>query len=151
MNRIFHARIAWYQYFLLIILAVNAFAALWGKHIILAVLMMLLLIVVIEQVIHTTYTITAEGELVLYYGRFIRKKTIPLKDITAIRKVHSMKFGGFSVTNYVLIEYGKGKFASALPLKEEEFMERLKKAQEASPPQSPSPRGEGEADSFELK
>lgn len=146
MNRIFHARIAWYQYFLLVILAVNAFASLWGKHIILAVLMMLLLIVVIEQVIHTSYTITSEGELILSYGRFIRQKTIPLKEITAIRRVHSMKFGGFSVTNYVLIEYGKGKFASALPAKEDEFIEKLRKA---SPPLSPSPRGEGEADSLE--
>lgn len=132
MNRIFHARIAWYQYFLLIMLAINAFAALWGKHIILAVLMMFLLIVVIEQVIHTTYTITPEGELIIYSGRFIRKKTIPLKEITGVRKVHSMKFGSFSVTNYILIEYGKGKFASTLPVKEQEFMELLEKKKEIS-------------------
>lgn len=131
MNRIFHARIAWYQYFLLVILSVNAFAALWGKHIILAALMMLLLIVVIEQVIHTTYTITSTGELILSYGRFVRKKTILLKEITAVRKVHSMKFGSFSVTNYVLIEYGKGKFASALPVKEREFMEKLGKSSQS--------------------
>lgn len=131
MNRIFHARIAWYQYFLLVILSVNAFAALWGKHIILAALMMLLLIVVIEQVIHTTYTITSTGELILSYGRFVRKKTILLKEITAVRKVHSMKFGSFSVTNYVLIEYGKGKFASALPVKEREFIEKLGKSSQS--------------------
>lgn len=131
MNRIFHARIVWYQYFLLVILAVNAFAALWGKHIILAVLMMLLLIVVIEQVIHTSYTITSEGELILSYGRFIRQKTIPIREITALRKVHSMKFGSFSVTNYVLIEYGKGKFASALPVKEQEFVDLLEKKKES--------------------
>lgn len=132
MNRIFHARIAWYQYFLLIMLAINAFATLWGKHIILAVLIMFLLIVVIEQVIHTTYTITPEGELIIYSGRFIRKKTIPLKEITGVRKVHSMKFGSFSVTNYILIEYGKGKFVSALPVKEQEFMELLEKKKEIS-------------------
>lgn len=132
MNRIFHARIAWYQYFLLIMLAINAFAALWGKHIILAVLIMFLLIVVIEQVIHTTYTITPEGDLIIYSGRFIRKKTIPLKEITGVRKVHSMKFGSFSVTNYILIEYGKGKFVSTLPVKEQEFMELLEKKKEIS-------------------
>lgn len=132
MNRIFHARIAWYQYFLLIMLAINAFATLWGKHIILAVLIMFLLIVVIEQVIHTTYTITPEGDLIIYSGRFIRKKTIPLKEITGVRKVHSMKFGRFSVTNYILIEYGKGKFVSTLPVKEQEFMELLEKKKEIS-------------------
>ena len=76
MNRIFHARIAWYQYFLLIVLGANAFGFLWCKYILLAVFMMLLLIVVIEQVIHTTYTVTPEGELILSYGRFTRKKTI---------------------------------------------------------------------------
>ena len=42
MNRIFHARIVWYQYFLLVVLGVNAFGFLWCKNIILATLMMLL-------------------------------------------------------------------------------------------------------------
>lgn len=58
MNRIFHARIAWYQYFLLVVLTVNAVGALWCKYILVAVLFMLMLIVVIEQIIHTTYTLT---------------------------------------------------------------------------------------------
>mgnify|MGYP000456258850 len=53
MNRIFHARIAWYQYFLLAVLTVNAVGALWCKYILPAVLFMLMLIVVIEQIIHT--------------------------------------------------------------------------------------------------
>ena len=49
MNRIFHARIVWYQYFLLVVLGVNAFGFLWCKNIILATLMMLFLIVVIDH------------------------------------------------------------------------------------------------------
>lgn len=53
MNRIFHARIVWYQYFLLVVLGINAFGFLWCKNIILATLMMLFLIVIIEQIIHT--------------------------------------------------------------------------------------------------
>ena len=127
MNRIFHARIVWYQYFLLVVLGVNAVGFLWCKNIILATLMMLFLIVVIEQIIHTVYTVTADGLLLLNHGRFIRKKTIPIAEITSIRKVHSMKFGSFSVTNYLLIEYGKGKYASVLPVKEKEFMELIEK------------------------
>ena len=113
MNRIFHARIAWYQYFLLIVLGANAFGFLWCKYILLAVFMMLLLIVVIEQVIHTTYTVTPEGELI--------------KDIISIRKHHSMKFGRFSVTEYLLIEYGQEKYASVMPVKEREFIESVEK------------------------
>lgn len=58
------------------------------------------------------------------------KKVIPIAEITAIRKYHSMKFGKFSVTNYVLIEYGNGKFASVMPVKEREFVELIKKRME---------------------
>ena len=74
MNRIFHARIAWYHYFLLLVLTVNAVGALWCKYILPAVLLMLLLIVVIEQIIHTVYTVSADGFLVLSMGRIISKK-----------------------------------------------------------------------------
>ena len=38
-----------------------------------------------------------------------------------------MKFGRFSVTDYVLIEYGKGKFVSVMPVKEREFAGLLEK------------------------
>ena len=127
MNRIFHARIAWYQYFLLVVLTVNAVGALWCKYILVAVLFMLMLIVVIEQIIHTTYTLTTNGDLEVSRGRFIRKKIIPLSEITAVRKYHSMKFGRFSVTDYTLIEYGKGTFVSVMPVKEQEFAELLEK------------------------
>ena len=127
MNRIFHARIAWYQYFLLVVLTVNAVGALWCKYILVAVLFVLMLIVVIEQIIHTTYTLTTNGDLEVLRGRFIRKKVIPVSGITAIKKCHSMKFGRFSVTDYILIEYGKGKFVSVMPVKEQEFAEVLEK------------------------
>ena len=127
MNRIFHARIAWYQYFLLVVLTVNVVGALWCKYILPAVLLILMLIVVIEQIIHTVYTVTPDGILEISTGRLIRKKVIPISEITAIRKCHSMKFGRFSVTEYVLIEYGKGKFVSVMPVKEREFVELLEK------------------------
>ena len=127
MNRIFHARIAWYQYFLLVVLTVNVVGALWCKYILPAVLLILMLIVVIEQIIHTVYTVTPDGILEISTGRFIRKKVSPISESTAIRKCHSMKFGRFSVTEYVLIEYGKGKFVSVMPVKEREFVELLEK------------------------
>ena len=106
---------------------VNVVGALWCKYILPAVLLILMLIVVIEQIIHTVYTVTPDGILEISTGRFIRKKVIPISEITAIRKCHSMKFGRFSVTEYVLIEYGKGKFVSVMPVKEREFVELLEK------------------------
>ena len=127
MNRIFHARIAWYQYFLVGILSVNAFGFLWFKYAVPAVFIMLLLIVVIEQAIHTTYTITSDDKLILSFGRFIRKKVIPVREIVSITKCHSMKFGKFSVTEYLLIEYGQAKFVTVIPVKEREFVEWIDK------------------------
>lgn len=127
MNRIFHARIAWYQYFLLVVLTVNMVGAFWCKIILPGVLLMLMVIVIIEQIIHTTYTVAADGTLEIYRGRFIRKKRIPLSEITAIKKCSSMKFGRFSVTDYILIEYGKGLFASLMPVKEREFVDLIEK------------------------
>lgn len=132
MNRVFHARIAWYQYFLIVVLGVNASGFLWCKHIVPATLMMLFLIVVIEQIIHTLYTLSADGVLTLSYGRFLRKKVIPVKDITSVKACRSMRFGRFSVTRYVLIEYGDRKFATALPVKEAEFIELIEKKRNES-------------------
>ena len=125
MNRVFHARIAWYQYFLLAVLGANAFGFLWCKYILLAVFMMLLLIVVIEQVIHTTYTVTPDGKLVLSFGRFSRSKEILMKDITSVERASSMQVGRFAVMRYVLVKYGEGKCVVLLPVKEEEFIRLL--------------------------
>lgn len=75
MNRIFHARIAWYQYFLLVVLTVNAVGALWCKYILVAVLFMLMLIVVIEQIIHTTYTLTTNGDLEVSRGVLFARRS----------------------------------------------------------------------------
>lgn len=127
MNRIFHARIAWYQYFMLAVLSLNAFATLWSKKILFAALMMVLLIVIIEQIIHSQYIVTNDGEVQLFYGRFIRKKIIPIREITSIERCRSVRFGPFSATHYVLIEYGKRKSAWAIPVKEEEFVEYIEK------------------------
>ncbi len=127
MNRIFHSRIAWYQYLLLLVLGSNLIGLLWYQYIIPAALIALMLLVLIERIIHTTYTITSDNKLIIVRGRFTRKKIINIKEIDAIRKCHSMKFGSFSVTNYLLIEYNKNKFASAMPIKENEFVEVLQK------------------------
>ena len=106
---------------------VNAVGALWCKYILPAVLFMLMLIVVIEQIIHTAYTVTTNGNIEISRGRFIRKKVIPISEITTIQRYRSMKFGSFSVTDYILIEYGKDKFASVMPVKEREFVELIEK------------------------
>ena len=130
MNRIFHARIVWYQYLLLIVLAGNLIGFLWHQYIIPAVFIAIVLLIIIEQIIHTTYTLSADNILTVSRGRFTPKKVIPLAEIHAIRKCHSMRFGRFSITNYLLIEYGKNKFASVIPTTEREFVEIMQKRME---------------------
>ncbi len=126
MNRIFHARIAAGQYVFLFLESGVTIYALWMKHIVIGVFFVLLLLVCIENLIHTTYTITPDGKLQLYYGRFSRRREILLKDITSVERTSSMRIGRFAVMRYVLVSYGKGKCEALLPVKEEEFIRLLR-------------------------
>lgn len=127
MNRIFHARIAAGQYLFLLIATAVTIHEMWMKHAVLTIVFMLLLIIAIERLIHTTYTLTADGRLILYFGRFTRSKEIFLKDIISVERSSSMKIGRFAVMRYVLVRYGtKGKCAVLLPVKEDMFIKMLR-------------------------
>lgn len=95
---------------------------LWEKNILVALLFMLLLVAVIEKLIHTTYTVTADGRLLLYFGRFSREKEIRLDDITAVERASSMRIGRFAVMRYVLVRYGEDRCVALLPVKGQEFV-----------------------------
>lgn len=98
---------------------------LWDKYVLPAALFMLWLIVVIEKLIHTTYTVTPDGKLKLYFGRFSRSKEILLKDVISVERASSMQIGRFAVMRYVLVKYGAGKCEVLFPVKEEEFIRLL--------------------------
>ena len=125
MNKIFHARIVVGQFLFLALISGLAIYMLWDKYILPAALFMLWLIVIIEKLIHTTYTVTPDGKLVLSFGRFSRSKEILMKDITSVERASSMQVGRFAVMRYVLVKYGEGKCAVLLPVKEEEFIRLL--------------------------
>lgn len=126
MNRIFHARIAAGQYLFLALIGILTVFMLWDKRPIPAAVCMLWLIVIIEKLIHTTYTVTSDGKLLLSFGRFLRGKEILLKDIVSVERASSMRVGKFAVMRYVLVKYGQnGKCAVVLPVKEEEFIRLL--------------------------
>lgn len=125
MNRIFHARIVVGQFLFLALVSGLAIYMLWDKYVLPAALFMLWLIVVVEKLIHTTYTVTPDGKLKLYFGRFSRSKEILLKDVTSVERASSMQIGRFAVMRYVLVKYGEGKCAVLLPVKEEEFIRLL--------------------------
>lgn len=127
MDRIFHARTSWYQFLLLILLGVNLFFFMWCKLILWALVMTFLLILVIEQITHTTYTVTADGRLDLYYGRFRRRCTVSLDEIRSVKSMHSFKVGERPLIHYLLIEYGTRQFVSLIPTDEEAFLQFLHK------------------------
>ena len=112
MNRIFHARIAMGQYLFLILIGILAVYMLWYKSPFLAAIFMLWL-VVIEKLIHTTYTVTPDGKLVLSFSSFSRSKEILMKDITSVERASSMQVGRFAVMRYVLVKYGEGKCSAS--------------------------------------
>ena len=126
MNRIFHARIAIGQYLFLLLVAGVTVWALWDKHIVLAVLMVILLVLSIEKLIHTTYTLTSDGYLVLYYGRFMKGKTISLQEVTGVERVCQIRLFGVGLMRCVLVHHGN-KTEALMPVKEEEFIEVINK------------------------
>ena len=89
MNRIFHARIAIGQYLFLVLTTIIVIYAMWMQHAVMAVLFMLLLVIAIERLIHTTYTLTTDDRLLLFYGRFSRSEEISLKDIISVERASS--------------------------------------------------------------
>ena len=87
---------------------------------------MLLLVVVIERIIHTTYTVTTDNKLVLYHGRFSKKKEINLDEILFIKRTSTFKLGRFALLRYVLIEYGtKQKQVALIPVREDLFIKTI--------------------------
>lgn len=125
MNRIFHTRITWYQHLYFVLLGGLTFFLLWDKSIILAVVCMLLLVFLIERLIHTTYTLTTDGRLILSAGRFTKPKTVWLKDIVSVKQRCSVRVGRCAALHYVLIECASGRYISVLPVKEQEFIDLL--------------------------
>lgn len=122
MDRIFHARIAAGQFLGLLLVGGTTVWMLWEKQALPAAVLMFCLVVIIERLIHTTYTVTADGRLKLYYGRFSRGREIALKEITSVERASSMQVGRLAVMRYVLVRYGAGRCAALLPVKEEEFI-----------------------------
>lgn len=125
MNRTFHARIAAAHYAFLLVATAAALYGLWQRHAVLAAVFAFLLVVAIERLIHTTYTLTPDGRLLVYYGRFARGKAIRLSSVVAVERVSSMRVGRFALMRYVLVRYGRGQCVALLPDDEEAFVRAL--------------------------
>ena len=81
MDKVFHARIHFLMYLFLAVLVVGVCFSFLHRMGLCAALTLLLLVVAVERIIHTTYTLTADGRLVVSHGRFSRRLDIPLSGL----------------------------------------------------------------------
>ena len=131
MNRIFHARVPWHTFFLLLLLVIIALWSYWERSGILAALSLLLMVVLVERSIHTSYTVTTDGMLLISRGRFSKMFSIPLLDIHRIEQVRRVRLGSFCLNSYLLVYYGSStgeeKVVSLIPSNEEELVTYIQK------------------------
>ncbi len=127
MDKIFHARIHFLMYLFLVLLTVGVCLSFLHRMGLCAAAALLLLVVVVERIIHTTYTLTADGMLVVDHGRFSRRLVVPLADVCRVERCRRMRVGDRCLFSYLLVVYGKGKYVAVMPVREEAFVEELKK------------------------
>ncbi len=127
MNRVFHARILPAYVLALALFAYLLIHAFWVKSALLALLCMVVLVLVVERIIHTQYTLTADGRLLVDRGRFRRRLELAVTDILLVEQVKAPLFGALLVSHYVLVHYKGGKTVALLPVREEEFIQVLRK------------------------
>ena len=127
MNRVFHARILPAYVLALALFAYLLIHAFWVKSALLALLCMVVLVLVVERIIHTQYTLTADGRLLVDRGRFRRRLELAVTDILLVEQVRAPLFGALLVSHYVLVHYKGGKTVALLPVREEEFIQVLRK------------------------
>lgn len=127
MNRVFQAKINIGNYILLILLLLVAIHSMWCVNGLLLCLSLLLLVVIIERMIHTTYTITTNGMLIINNGRFSRRKEVPLSDINSIERIRGMRIGGKTISTSLLITCKNGKIFQVSPRNEDDFVKCVQK------------------------
>ena len=129
-NRTFHYRVSFLNYAAIIVVAVAALCAFWHKSAANAVVgfaLMIVVVLMVERIVHTAYTLTADGRLRVSKGRFSRRVEIRLADIVSVETVH----GRLLPVRYVLVRYGAGHELAVQPANEEAFIEEIRKRQKA--------------------
>ncbi len=132
MDRTFHARLLPGQCLMLLLIGFLAVWCLWEKRPVLAAVWCVWLVFLIERLIHTAYTLTADGFLLIDRGRFSRRRERPLSDIVGVERASSMQVAGRALVRYVLVRYADGKFDALSPANEDEFVRALEKRLPAS-------------------
>ena len=129
MYRTFHYRVTFAGFVAVVLTAAAAFSFLWHRtapNVIIGFMLVFAAMLMIERMIHTEYTFTPEGMLVIRRGRFSRTLSVPVNEILRAEVVRHRLLP----VRYVLIEYGAGHEVSVQPVGEDAFLRELRKRQE---------------------
>lgn len=126
MNRIFHAKVEWGSFLLLAAVLLVTVHSMWVvRNGILICLMLLLLVVIIERIIHTTYTITPDGKLIVHTGRFSKDKTYDLTEVKRVEKRDGARIFGYALRSFVLLEMDNGTMVTLIPKEADKFVKHV--------------------------
>ena len=126
MNRTFHRRITIQGCIMAALPAIMSFWCFWvrtGLTPVVGFAMLLLATAAIERLIHTTYTFTPDGMLIINNGHLSRHVSINIASITSTRPVNRMLI----VASPIIIEYGARPIASLQPDNEKAFTNELQR------------------------
>lgn len=126
--RIFQHRVTLPAVAVIVLLAGVAFFFLMSRDGMLSAVALLLVsldVGILERVIHTSYTLTEDGLLLVDRGRFARREVIHVCDILRMECRKTLLPGN----HYILIEYGPRKYVSILTDNEQGFMAEITRRQ----------------------
>ena len=127
MERIFFFFFRFGQMAFLLLFTGLAVYFLWMKLVVLAALFMLAMVVLVEKLVHTTYTLTSDGKLLLCYGRFWRRRELSLADVRSVRRASARWLGRFEYMHCVLVHLETARCEILFPVNEEEFVRAVEK------------------------
>lgn len=139
MNRLFHAKISFVNYVLLSALLAVAIYFVWQAPTISRQLLgivicviLLLMVIIVERMINTTYTITADGKILIHEGRFGKDLTVDINDINKITLKDRINIFGLSIYSYLLIETNDGNRIKVSPNNKKDFIHKVEKIQKSN-------------------
>jgi hypothetical protein len=128
-NRTFHHHISFASVVALALLGLLALYFFWHREsavgLLVAVGLSVMLVMVTERLLHTEY-VFCDQRLIVGRGRFARKLSIAVDEITEARH---MKVA-FGTVNYILICYGAGHQVAVQPAQPQAFLSELRQRQQ---------------------
>ena len=95
-DRTFHYRASFLNYAAIVAVGVAALCVFWHRsaaNAVVGLVLMVAVVMMVEKVLHTAYTFTADGRLVVSRGRFSRPIYIKVSDIVKAERMRAGVLG----------------------------------------------------------